>query len=172
MSQGTLNYNTGWELGGSGGYSFDSGFRVEGEVTYRDSNISGLSDNPGAGDIGGNASSWAFMANGYYDIPTHSRWTPYIGGGIGLALDHLEVDVPPPGPATVVDGTSTEFAYQGIAGIGYQITEALNLALEYQYFATLNPTYDLNIPGGPPGLDLNTGYGSSNVLLKLSWKLN
>ncbi len=168
---GTLHFDTGWGLGGSAGYGFDNGFRLEGEVTYRDNSISGLSGNPSSPNVSGNASTWAFMANGYYDIPTGGRWTPYIGGGIGFALDHLTVDASP-SPGTVVDSTSTQFAYQGIAGIGYQITDSLNLALEYRYFGTMDPSYALNIPGVPAGIDLKTEYGSNNVMLKLRWNLN
>jgi OOP family OmpA-OmpF porin len=138
-----------------------SGFRLEGEVTYRDNNISGLSGGQTGGSvISGNASSLAFMANGYYDIATGSWWTPYIGGGLGLALDHQTINSTPM-PGNVVDGTSSELAYQAMAGIGYQITDSLNFAIEYRYFGTTSPTYDLSFPGAPPGLNLNTDYNST-----------
>ncbi len=100
-----------------------------------------------------------------------TRWTPYIGGGIGLALDHQTIDSSPM-PGNVVDGTSDQFAYQGMASIGYQITDSLNLALEYRYFGTTSPSYDLSFPGAPSGLGLKTDYSSNSVMLKLRWNLN
>jgi OOP family OmpA-OmpF porin len=140
-SAGEVDYDTSWGLGGAAGYSFDSGFRAEAEVTYRGNDVSGFSFNgaPTFPASDADASDWAFMANGYYDFNTGTRWTPYVGGGVGLALDHIEGSA---GPGFGISDTQSEFAYQGIAGVGYQLTDQLNLGVEYRYFATTDPTFN------------------------------
>ena len=164
----TLHFDTGWGVGGSGGYGFDNGFRVEGEVTYRQNGLNHATSPGGfSSPVSGHESSWAFMANGYYDINTGSPWTPYVGGGIGLALEQLSLNNVP-----VTFSSSTDFAYQGIAGIGYQITDAVNIAVEYRYFGTTGPSYGISGGPVPPGTTYDGSYGSNNIMLKLRWNLN
>lgn len=69
------NFDTGWPVGGSAGYGFSNGLRVEGEVTYLQNTLKGATFNGVFFPASGDESSWAFMANGYCDISTGSRWT-------------------------------------------------------------------------------------------------
>jgi OmpA-OmpF porin, OOP family len=173
-SPSTLNadFDTGWGVGGAGGFGFDNGLRVEGEVTYRYNDLNKISASGTSFALPDTSvSSLAFMANGYYDIPTGSKWTPYVGGGVGLAIDHASADLSSSGGPNFSD-TEAEFAYQGIAGIGYQITDAVNIGIEYRYFATMTPHYDLTSLGAPAGVFASADYASHNVFLTLRWNLN
>ena len=78
--------------------------------------------------------------NAYFDIKTGTQFTPYIGGGIGLAM----IDVKSGGmdmfDGGVYTGTvqlssksQTNFAWNIGAGIGWDITEAVTLDLGYRY---------------------------------------
>ncbi|MBQ9236159.1 MAG: porin family protein [Alphaproteobacteria bacterium] len=63
----------------------------------------------------------AFL-NAYYDIDTGTKFTPYIGGGLGVAR-------------IKVSGTksSDEFAWQLGAGVSYAATENISVDLGYRY---------------------------------------
>ncbi len=166
------DFDTGWGVGGAGGYGFDNGFRLEGEATYRNNDLNKLSVSGSSAALPDTSvSSLAFMANGYYDIPTGSKWTPYVGGGVGVALDHASANLPC-ACGTNFSDTETEFAYQGIAGVGYQLTDAVNIGVEYRYFATMTPHYDLSSIGAPPGTYASADYASHNIMLTFRFNLN
>ncbi len=67
----------------------------------------------------------SIMLNAYYDIPTGTKLTPYIGGGIGLAFLELK------GDGEKED--STEFAYQLGAGVSYAINDNWGMDAGYRY---------------------------------------
>ncbi|MDH3596092.1 MAG: porin family protein [Rhodospirillales bacterium] len=116
-----LDFDVGAAVGIIGGYRINSNFRVDAEVTYRNNDLS---------DFSGDISSWAFMANGYYDFQTGTNWVPYIGGGIGFA--NVEID----------SGGSDDdnvFAYQAGVGVAYEITPQLAVSLDYRFFGTADP---------------------------------
>lgn len=74
------------------------------------------------------------MVNGYYDFDIESAFTPYVGGGIGIAnvsINDLAVLGIP-----LADDDDTVFAYQFGAGVGYEISPTLTLTADYRYFAT------------------------------------
>ncbi len=122
-----LDFNDGY-IGGLAVGGKTKWARAELEASYRNNEI----DN--AGD--GRAESGALMANAYWDIETGTRFTPYIGGGIGVA--HVEFD-------TTGGDEGTEFAYQGIAGASFAIDPRWSVGAEYRYFATTqvdNTDYD------------------------------
>ena len=93
--------------------------RAELEASYRNNDIDGAT--------GGDVDSTALMANAYYDLDNDTRFTPYVGAGIGVA--HVDFD-------TVGGDESTEFAYQGIAGVTYAVDQNWHVGAEYRYFAT------------------------------------
>src|SRR5579883_124842 len=57
-------FNTGGMGLGALGYGLGNGFRVEGEIGYRDSGV----DNTSSGSATGSAHALDFMANGIYDF--------------------------------------------------------------------------------------------------------
>ena len=94
-------HDTGIKLGGSVGYHFDNGLRVEGEIFYARAKISKLTNTklslsglpvsipfplPESVEIpvSGTAKQLGGMVNVWYDFDTGDALTPYIGGGIGL----------------------------------------------------------------------------------------
>ena len=175
--------------GGSGilaglalGYRLGS-FRVEGEYFYRGARY-GSTDEPyfpaddwrpsdstqygGAGATGGggaedavdNLMSHNFFANLYYDFRSDSKFTPYVGVGIGLAQvsvdyrtrwhrnpngDEISAIEPPHGGAELnqrlaglltndeATMTDTLFGYQALAGVDYQVSEPFSIGLKFRY---------------------------------------
>jgi OOP family OmpA-OmpF porin len=119
---------TGWAAGAVAGYDF-VGPRVELELVYRQNqhNI-----NLGQRAISNNQSGieqLSPMINLLYDFNANGRFMPYIGAGIGAAFVDSDSSL-----------GSTQFAYQGIVGIGYKMTENFRVNLDGRYYATTNPT--------------------------------
>lgn len=125
----THEFDPGWTGLGAVGYAFANGLRLEGELGYR---RNGVDNGPG------NASAWSLMGNALYDFNTGTRFTPYVGVGVGGA--RLNFNNVATGGTTVDDG-DTVVAYQGLAGVGYQVTTNLSVDLGYRYFTTEKPRF-------------------------------
>jgi opacity protein-like surface antigen len=73
--------------------------------------------------------------NGYYDFTTHSRFTPYMGGGLGFAfvstksrIDGFDVD---PYSGDTSSKMRTNFAWNIGGGLAYDV--AGNITLDFGY---------------------------------------
>ena len=122
------------------GYGFGA-FRTELEGSYRANDVDG-SSGAALGSAGGRARTWAAMVNGFYDFDTGTRFTPYLGAGIGAGFFNASLTGTRPAGSAVglYNGSDTTFAYQGIAGVSYAVTPNLSLTTDYRYFATTDAT--------------------------------
>ncbi len=84
----------------------------------------------------------ALMSNVYVDLVNKSRFTPFVGLGVGGARIENELGE-----------RDAAFAYQGRAGLEVALGQALSLGAEYVYFRTLDVVYGPKTfePGGPAG---------------------
>jgi len=140
-----VSYDPGLAAGGAIGLDFEAG-RIEAEVAYRRSGISeigGVSIN-GSGKL----QVLSYMVNGYLTAPVQSALKPYLLGGVGFATGFLSSV----GGST--SATSTQFAYQGGAGIGFDIKRNVTLDASYRYLGTS----DFSFNGD------KLSYGSHNML--------
>jgi outer membrane protein OmpA-like peptidoglycan-associated protein len=132
---------TGWAVGGKAGYDF-VGPRLELEVGYGQIPVS--ANIPGTA-INGKVGQLTAMVNLLYDFMPTSVITPYIGAGAGIAF---------------VDSNSalgsTQFAYQGMLGVAYNVSEQLRFMVEGRYVGTTNPS--VNTPFG------NVSFQNQNIL--------
>ena len=123
----TVTPQTGWAAGGVIGYDF-VGPRVELEGMYRSNNTSQTFVS-GARGVVSQINQVSAMANLLYDFTPGSTITPYVGAGAGVAF---------------VDGdsslSSTQFAYQGIVGLGWNVDTNFRVDLDGRYYGTSNPT--------------------------------
>jgi len=142
------NYDSdiGYGLGVEGGYKFNQYFRAGIEAAYRHNNVNA------SGGLEGKFNSTAVLANGYVDIPTGTKITPYIGAGAGYAY------------VTDTDEHDTTFAYQGMAGLSYAATETTDVVLGYKYLGTKDPEYTA------AGITIRAPYRVHNVELGLRYK--
>jgi OmpA-OmpF porin, OOP family len=131
LNNNSYQMDTGWAAGGKLGYDF-VGPRVELEGMYHSNTGTGVVAFPsGFANVRGRIDQVSVMANVLYDFMPASTITPYIGAGAGIAF----VD-------STIQGCnlcSTQFAYQGILGIGFNATQALRIGLEGRYYGTTNP---------------------------------
>lgn len=97
--------------------------------------------------------SAVFMANGYIDLSRNSRWKPYVGGGIGFAVNDIKrthstslttCDTGTPGDCdspTAAGSYSAEarsrYAYtlaaNATVGLSYKISSVTSLDFNYRY---------------------------------------
>jgi opacity protein-like surface antigen len=143
--------DTHWAAGWGGyvalGYRFPIGLRVELEGSGRDAlNHSFNKGDPWYG------TQWdtSAMANILYDIDTATRFTPFVGGGVGLS--HLSWgnnfranlnELP-----YIYDDSGSAFGWQIIAGLAYNVTPRLALTTDFRYkgsdgysFRSSGPSY-------------------------------
>ena len=85
------------------------------------------------------------MVNGYYDFPitnsdgSRSRWSPYIGAGIGYA----NLNVPGcSGNGCFSGGSTGGFAYQGNVGLSYRVSDRGQAFVETGYLGSTSGTID------------------------------
>lgn len=154
------------------GLGYDFGNSIRGEVTYvlgsyaiGSTAYSGTVRSGGTnyglnGTItpSGNVSTNSVMFSGYYDFKSKSKFTPYVGGGIGWT----SVSIPTmPASATVngstynnltVDGGSASaFGYQAKLGVSYALSKPADIFGEVIY-------------QGNTGVTINeVGYGPLNA---------
>ena len=168
------DYETGFKLGAVLGYELSSSLRIEGELFFARAEVGKLTYSgitaplpapgftlPGETSIpvSGSADQLGAMVNVWYDFDTGSRWTPYVGGGLGLIrVDMGDVKYDsnavaqrtsdalalaggtplsdlrrlPPGYVPELSGADTAFAYQFGAGVGYRLTEAITVHVGYR----------------------------------------
>ena len=119
-----FSFSPGFNVGGAVGYDFGQ-FRAEGEIRYSTVDLDEV--NGIASPISADLSALTFMANGYYDHEMgNSPVTPYIGAGLGIADSELD--------ATGLGSTSeTDFAYQFMLGLGFDINSSTALTAEYRF---------------------------------------
>jgi OmpA-OmpF porin, OOP family len=166
---GTVNYNSGFNVGARGGYQWGP-WRWEAEYSYRNSQVNSFTGgltNIGFNNVKGNRNSNAIMANAIYDFTIGWPISPHIGGGIGAVevIDSLSSNStftlrnpigPPISPSTplsiapqtfggtLLSGSKWQFGYQAIGGIRYDFSPAVSFDIDYRYLATTGPTISNN----------------------------
>ena len=135
---GSIDYKNGIGSLAAIGYYFNDNIHAELEVGYRKFNgdttsvtISGVKYTVDSSDVDPKALST--MANIFYDIPTGTKFTPYLGAGSGWVHEQ--------------DGGANALGYQGMVGVNYKLTNNSTIFTGYRYFATTDFKNEYNIAG-------------------------
>ena len=150
-SGSTLDFETEQKIGYGAsfimGYEWLSGFRAEGEFTYRKHELDkidvgrtgGITNlRVGSADTDGDIETLAFMANGTLNYLTESRFSPFVLAGAGFVryaandVRALNVDI--------VNDHDWVFAYQVGGGFAYAISEIFDFEVTYKYLITEDPS--------------------------------
>ena len=141
------------------GHGYGNGVRTELEFGYRENDIDSISGGgSGTGDVG----TWSFMANALYDVNVDGPLKPYFGVGAGIA--RIDVSGATPSTGTSINDKDTAFAWQGMAGVAYAVSERVKLTLGYRYFSV--PDADVN---NNAGTSFETDYASHDVMFGLRY---
>jgi opacity protein-like surface antigen len=128
VGRADISYDTGYTLGAAVGWQATPNVGLEFEYAYRQVDYSGRAkDSIGDRiDIDGKAKNSALMVNALYSFTLENpQVVPYVGAGIGAA--QLDMDG---------DKSTWNFAYQAIAGVGYEVAPQWTLYGEGRWFGT------------------------------------
>jgi OmpA-OmpF porin, OOP family len=128
LNSGNSNMQIGFAVGGVIGYDF-VGPRIEFEGLYRSNQGRVANFNFGNGSAS-EVDQLSTMVNVLYDFIPGATISPYVGVGAGMAFAD-----------TGISGCSlcsTQFAYQGIAGVGWNVDQNLRFNLDVRYYGTSN----------------------------------
>lgn len=130
----------GWSLGGGIGYFFSQ--NVRGDVTVEKrfaTEASGNLNNMASGIAGVRTfdlDSTLVMFNLYYDFDNRSRFTPYIGAGLGVAYNKTKdgrVALTGGGTGTIAGDSRTDAAGALMAGVSVALLDRLDLDIGYRF---------------------------------------
>ncbi|MBD5405502.1 porin family protein [bacterium] len=115
------------------GLNFGKGLRSDVEFTYGFNAKETYADEEESETYKTNQMS--LMLNGYYDIATGTKWTPYVNLGIGMSKQtikykgvDLEDDEVETGKAS-----DTTFTWQAGLGVSYEVANNLSVDAGYRY---------------------------------------
>jgi OmpA-OmpF porin, OOP family len=132
---------------GSVGYGFGNGLRIELEGDIRHNRVrqlSGFINGSGPTAAGGDQYAYGGMVNALFDMDIGYNWIyPYFGLGAGAMvsqLDNFHAYGTQNNLRLAVSGDSTNFAYQGIFGLGFPLAAVpgLSVTAEYRFFGILD----------------------------------
>jgi len=138
----TINYNGGFSVDGGIGYDFGA-LRAELTYGYSAPSIDSVNlRNLGGGsfDAGGKINKNDIMASVYWDVLPFSRFTPYIGGGIGYS----NLSTPSFNVGSYYSGSNNKglFGWQAKAGISYAMAYNWDVYAEATFSGTGNPHFE------------------------------
>jgi opacity protein-like surface antigen len=152
------DFKSGYNVSGQFGYRMDGGLRVEGELFYQRHGINNHSNlavggavidgadvsvltrgapaagNPTVGTVLnsgiGSVKSYGAFANMFYDLNHGGNFSPYVGGGIGVARNKVDFQ---PSNVNVGSGSDTNLAFQVAAGATLKLSPSFELFGQYNY---------------------------------------
>ncbi|HVT24011.1 MAG TPA: outer membrane beta-barrel protein [Rhizomicrobium sp.] len=191
-------FKTGFVLGGNAGIEWGSGLRTELELAFRQNSSKNharlrthyryqfftyISTGEGGGYTtittaqGGQDNrvpanlkmrAWSLMANAWYDFDLGLPVTPYVGGGLGMAMVKISGDLGRYDGSTLSilrlhEKNDTVFAWQVGAGVSIPISDNMKLFADYRYFAA-NDAH-LKIEPGFHGGSIDADFNSHNLMV-------
>jgi OOP family OmpA-OmpF porin len=138
-------FDPGFNVGAAFGVRFLEHFRTEINTSYRQAEVDNVSGPGFSLDGAGDAGVFAAMANAYFDLDLGGPVKPYIGAGVGVGV--VIVDSDSSANILIIDDTTTEFAWNVMGGLSFEITENVILSGGYRYFATTDATLDATVVG-------------------------
>ena len=139
---GEFKFDGGIAANVAAGYRFPFGLRLELEGGYNQIDLDKLRILGTSVKLGGEIDILTATANAFYDINTGTMFTPYVGGGLGVAhQDAGRVTVPALG-VTVDAGDSTNFTWFLEGGVGIKVANSFSIVPSYRYMSIVSNSDD------------------------------
>jgi len=174
-STGGASYSTkgGYIIGGAVGVEWANMLRSELELSHAVWNLNQVHYHTSDGNIGtipghGNVNATYLLGNLWVDFHNSSRFTPYVGGGLGLGWVGMDS-----GYANFTQSNAPSFAFQLGAGVNFAVNEHVSIDLGYRYKdivgLSFNPGTNYQAGGFTDFLQ-NTSLASHNVQVGVTFK--
>lgn len=94
------------------------------------------------GDVTAKVTATTILLNGYLDLGSWYRMTPYIGAGAGTANMHISNYTSTVTPPLTANSSRSQwnFAWAGMAGVAYAISPNMMVDVGYRYLSLGNAT--------------------------------
>lgn len=140
------SFDAGFAVFGAAGYSLDR-WRLELEGGYRSNDVDSYVKESWSrrlmiekSDVAGELSEASLMLNIVYDVPVFERISFSVGLGAGADYSRLKLAT----HWTPVDEEDWHFAYQGLAGVNYAISETTVVFVAYRFTTVSDTAFDAN----------------------------
>ena len=133
-----FNLNTGWSIGGAAGVKWNDLLRAEIEISHsqwsgKDVVVQDAAYPAYNYAATGTVAETYLLGNVWVDLKTNTVFTPYVGGGVGVAFVKTAGVQWNNSPWGYVDAAQTNLAWQLGAGVKYDISEQLSLGVDYRF---------------------------------------
>jgi opacity protein-like surface antigen len=161
-----VDFKTGFLVGAAVGADISTTLRGELELSHYESKVKDVTEaGTSASDIGEDVKATFLMANLWRDVDL-GGFTPYFGGGVGVALMDVDIILDDAGTEEIKD-TQLALAAQVGGGLRVPVTDNLTLDAGYRFKTALGVLTE----GGFDGTDHGYGsYHSHTGQVGISWK--
>ena len=129
-------FDSGWAVMAEVGCRWETNWRLEFEVGYRDNDVQCISvAGHSCSAFDADVSQFTQMVNVLYDIPLTDNLTLSVGAGFGA--DYVTADTP------LVKQSDYVFAGQLIVGLNLALSDSVDLFVNYRYFVADDPHFDI-----------------------------
>lgn len=137
-----VRFDPGGRLTIGGGYKFAEWFGVELETGVAGNEIDSVSGGANLDDAF--IVNVPVMANAVFECHRCGNWVPFIGGGGGISSTVLDADVLDVN-GSGVHGSDADVvgAWQGFAGVRYNINKHWSVGVAYRYLGTSGAEWDV-----------------------------
>lgn len=125
----TVKMDNGWALFATVGFWVAPQWRIEGEIGYRH-NEHDVVPSSRYGEL----DELSFMLNAGYDIDLGDKWKAVLGAGLGVDRVNFTDGV--------IDDDEWKFAYQGLIGLRYELSENVQVQVNYRYLRVSGPHFE------------------------------
>ena len=124
------------------GYRFTFGLRLEVEGGYNQVDFDKLKFLGTSVKLGGEIDIYTATANAFYDINTGTMFTPYVGGGLGVA--HQDAGRVSALGVSIDAGDSTDFTWFLEGGVGIKVANSFSIVPSYRYMSIVSGDSDVD----------------------------
>lgn len=136
-----IRFEPGVRLDVAAGYQFTPWFGLEGQLAVTSNSLRSIEGSP---DTHGDFEQYAHMVNAVFKLPNKSGFEPYLGVGLGVSLEVLNIQTGAiqGTPLHGYDGAAS-LAFEFMAGFRFRLSDRWSLAVEYEYLSMTRPEFDL-----------------------------
>ncbi len=141
-------YKVGPALAGAIGYQF-TGWRLEGELAWRDNSVDSFSVNTVSKNISNNnTGAVTAIVNALYDFENDSPVTPFLGAGLGIAFARQNIGY----DVNRLSGHSDSIAWQLIGGVETTVSARISGFVKARYVSAPSLHFSRTIAAGTQNL--------------------